>query len=142
MGSNHHFIFFFFLGFTCPNRGKLLTPKDFEWPLPQGCFGKCVSGKSAHAKLVDHNPRFPSLAKDYHECYPVSDEVEHPCDLPCFKYGTSTNECVIRGGYTNPDTVFDRDNNCYDCDECTPAKWETCMKIKTPAVKFLNLYQK
>ena len=81
-------------------------------------------------------------------CQPSSNEIEHPCDLPCLSYDENVDAkkwCLIRGGYKDSWHVFDRNYDCYDCDKCEQADWETCYKrdwkpIKKPKPNYMDLY--
>lgn len=121
---------------TC-TRGDPLTPKDFQFELPQKCYGNCVPGESSTS---DENLRTLKTER----CDPPSGEIAHPCDLPCFKYDGDDNvpECTIRNGYHNPANLFNRNFDCYDCDKCVMANWKECMPIKKPKPDFQELYKR
>jgi len=101
------------------NKGNMLTVNDFIFDLPQACFGVCpnvwANRRQTHRKT-------------------------YKCDLPCLHYDGSSNvaECLIRGGYTDNDMTFNRDNDKYDCDECTKGNFDTCFPIVKPKKIFDN----
>ena len=101
------------------NKGNMLTVNDFIFDLPPACFGECpnvwANRRQTHRKT-------------------------YKCDLPCLHYDGSSNvaECLIRGGYTDNDMTFNRDNDKYDCDECTKGNFDTCFPIVPPKKIFEN----
>ena len=122
---------FMILGLTC-SRGSFLTINDFKWDLPQRCYGRCKRGE---ATVLKQDLKYE--CRKGHRLH----ESEFKCDLPCYEYGTGSPECTIRGGYVDPDGIFDRDQNCHDCDHCNPANWNYCMNIQKPRRNVLNMYR-
>ena len=94
-----------------------LAPKftldNFKWKLPQSCYGSCMHPAPYHKRWFR-------------------------CDLPCLSYDGTSNprECLIRGGYTDPHMIFNRDANRFDCKDCTKADWKSCWPTQPPSSIF------
>ena len=95
--------------------GRSLTYADFEWPLPQKCYGTCKASPHGWKKWF-------------------------PCDLPCSHYSgkSAPAECMTHGRYKNSRLAFSAASG-EDCKNCKKAQWHkngTCWPTRTPKRMF------